>query len=155
MGTDPDGQHRVRTGNDGRIRLSPNVVIDWDVLRTLLVRARGASAVSRERDLLVRALHLVRGPVAGMHEAPAYSWLARVDLERQAEELIIDAADRLSQLWAEENDHIGVAQAATAGLLRHPDIVAIRDSGQEGDIAWIAMEFVPGWSVSAGRGRCC
>jgi hypothetical protein len=121
MGTDPDGQYRVRAGHDGRLRLSPSVICDWDVLRTLLDRASQASAVSRERDVLVRALHLVRGPVAGTAGAGSYSWLARTDLEREAQELIVGAAHRLSLICTDEGDHVGVTWAAAAGLRARPD----------------------------------
>ena len=39
-------------------------------------------------------------------------------------------------------------ESETAGLLRHPDIVAIRSAGDEGDVAYIAMEFVPGHDLA-------
>lgn len=35
-------------------------------------------------------------------------------------------------------------EAETAGRLRHPDIVAIHDAGEAGDLAYIAMEFLGG-----------
>lgn len=35
-------------------------------------------------------------------------------------------------------------EAETAALLHHPDIVAVLDAGEQGGMAYIAMEFVPG-----------
>jgi hypothetical protein len=121
LGPDPDGAPRLREGADGRLRLSPEVPCDWDVLRTLIGRAGQSPDPSRERDLLVRALHLVRGPVVGGITHGTYTWLPRTDLERQAEELIVQAADRLSLICAEEGDQVAVEQAAAAGLRAVPE----------------------------------
>jgi hypothetical protein len=120
LGTDTNGAPRLREGHDGRLRLVADVPCDWGVLRTLVTRAGQAPDPSRERDLLVRALHLVRGPVVGGITHGTYTWLPRTDLERQAEELIIDAADRLSQICLEEGDQVAVEQAAAAGLRAVP-----------------------------------
>jgi nucleoid-associated protein YgaU len=121
LGTDPDGAPRLREGSDGRMRLSPEVPCDWDVFRTLVNRADQSPEPSRERDLLVRALHLVRGPVVGGITHGTYTWLPRTDLERQAEELIVQAADRLSRICAEQGDLVAVEQAAAAGLRAVPE----------------------------------
>jgi hypothetical protein len=120
LGTDPDGSLRLREGHDGRIRLSPEVPCDWDVLRTLLARASQSHDPSRERDLLVRALHLVRGPVIGGITHGTYTWLPRTDLEHRSEELIVEAADRLSAICLAEGDQVAVGRAAGAGLLAAP-----------------------------------
>jgi serine/threonine protein kinase len=46
-------------------------------------------------------------------------------------------------------------EAETAGLLKHPDIVTVLGAGDEGDLAFIAMEFVGGrdlaWYAHPGR----
>lgn len=120
LGTEPDGSPRIREGHDGRIRLSTEVPCDWDVLRTLIERAGKSSDPSRERDLLIRALHLVRGPVVGGIIHGTYVWLPRTDLERRSEELIIEAADRLSQICLSEGDQVAVERAAAAGLRAAP-----------------------------------
>lgn len=40
-------------------------------------------------------------------------------------------------------------EAAAAGKLRHPNIVTIYDAGEESDLAYIAMDYVEGDSLSA------
>jgi hypothetical protein len=121
LGADSGGAPRLHEGHDGRLRLSAEVPCDWDVLRTLLRRAEQTVDRARERDLLVRALHLVRGPVVGGISHGTYTWLPRTGLEREAEGLIVEAADRLSQICAEDGDQVAVEQAATAGLRAVPD----------------------------------
>jgi len=39
-------------------------------------------------------------------------------------------------------------EAETAGRLSHPNIVAVHDVGEEQDLAWIAMDFLPGEPMS-------
>jgi hypothetical protein len=39
-------------------------------------------------------------------------------------------------------------EAETAGQLEHPNIVSIYDVGEEGDLAYIAMEYVPGGTLA-------
>jgi hypothetical protein len=83
-------------------------------------RAGQSSDPSRERDLLVRALHLVRGPVVGGIIHGTYVWLPRTDVERRSEELIVEAADRLSKICVAEGDQVAVERAAAAGLRAAP-----------------------------------
>ena len=51
-------------------------------------------------------------------------------------------------MGGEENDarhrKLFFNEAKVAGMLRHPNIVSVFDAGVEGDIWYIAMEFVPG-----------
>lgn len=42
-----------------------------------------------------------------------------------------------------------VQEARAAGTLSHPNIVAIHDIGQEGSVAYIVMEFVPGQTLDS------
>jgi len=120
LGTDESGRPRLNEGNDGRLRLSAGVPCDWDVLRTLLERSDRTADRIRERDLLVRALHLIRGPLVGGIAHGTYTWLPRTGLERQSEQMILDAASRLCRLASEDGDQMAVEQAATAGLRAVP-----------------------------------
>jgi hypothetical protein len=121
LGNDATGAPRLTEGHDGRVRLGADVPCDWDVLRTLTRRAQETTDHSRERDLLVRALHLVRGPLVGGITHGSYTWLPRTGLERQSEELIVETADRLCQICVQDGDQVAVEQAATAGLRAVPD----------------------------------
>src|SRR5262245_58342702 len=40
-----------------------------------------------------------------------------------------------------------VREAKSAGRLNHPNIVTIYDAGMEGDVAYIAMEYLEGQSL--------
>jgi hypothetical protein len=120
LGAEAGGAPRLAEGHDGRLRLSPDVPCDWDVFRTLVGRAGQSPDPSRERDLLVRALHLVRGPVVGGITHGTYTWLPRTDLEQLAEEEISVAADRLSTICAGQGDQVAASEAATAGLRAVP-----------------------------------
>jgi nucleoid-associated protein YgaU len=120
LGDDDSGHPRLREGADGRIRLTADVPCDWDVLRTLVSRADQTKERTRERDLLVRALHLIRGPLVGGIAHGTYTWLPRTGVERQAEHLILDAASRLCRIASEDGDQLAVEQAATAGLRAVP-----------------------------------
>jgi serine/threonine-protein kinase len=44
-------------------------------------------------------------------------------------------------------------EAAAVGRLDHPNIVTIYDAGQEHDLAYIAMDYVPGESLDAWTGK--
>jgi serine/threonine protein kinase len=48
----------------------------------------------------------------------------------------------------EEARHRFTREAQTAGRLRHPDIVTIFDSGEDRDLAWIAMEYLRGHDLA-------
>jgi hypothetical protein len=119
LGTDELGGNRLRTDAEGRLALSPDVAVDWDVVCTLLGRSRLATDPRVEVDLLARALRLVRGPLAGGVEAGRYAWLARTGLPRSVPVLVADAAHRLSELLSDTDPH-AATDAAHRGLLVDP-----------------------------------
>lgn len=114
LGTDSQGVPHVRQDGEGRLVLSPDVVCDWDVLRSLLSASR-RSDIRREAELLLEALRLVRGPVGAQLPSGGYSWLARVRTARQADALITDAAHRAAQIL-HDTDPDGAALAVDTGL---------------------------------------
>jgi hypothetical protein len=116
LGTLPDGTPRLRRGPRGKIALAPGVAVDWQVLLGLLHRSRRAPDPITERDLLHRALRLVRGPLLGGVEGGQYSWLARTGAERTVPDAIVDAAHRLAELCYEDDDEAAAGQAARCGL---------------------------------------
>ena len=75
LGDDETGAARLREDEEGRLVLGPDVVVDWDVLRTLAAAARHAPR-AEELRLLQEALRLVRGRVCEGAEPGRYAWLS-------------------------------------------------------------------------------
>lgn len=115
LGEDPLGLPVLRETEDGRLHLGPGVVLDWDVMRSLLAASRTADEES-EGDLLLEALRLVRGRVGQGTPSGRYSWLARVRTARQADSLVTDAAHRAVQIF-KDTDPDGAALAVDTGLM--------------------------------------
>lgn len=116
LGTDSQGGHHLRSDSTGRLYLSPEVAVDWDCFCELLRRSRTAQTVRDERELLRRAMHLIRGQFLSGRAPGAYSWIARVHLERVIPDLVTQAAHRLAELSLGDDDPAGAANAARAGL---------------------------------------
>ncbi|NDL58920.1 hypothetical protein [Phytoactinopolyspora mesophila] len=120
LGVDPDGSPYLLTTADGKLKLSEDVVLDWDVVCALLRRARDAHAAKDEIDLLRQALRVARGPVLAERPQGRYGWIARARLERTASDVLVDAAHRLSMLCGGGGDPATAAAAARAGLRVRP-----------------------------------
>ncbi|WP_432887893.1 BTAD domain-containing putative transcriptional regulator [Kribbella sp. CA-245084] len=116
LGTDSQGAHQLRADATGRLHLGPEVAVDWDCFCELVRRSRTAQTTRDERELLRRAMHLVRGSFLSNRNAATYSWLARVHLERVVPDLVIHAAHRLAELSLGDDDPAGAANAARAGI---------------------------------------
>ncbi|MCM0621273.1 hypothetical protein [Nocardioides bruguierae] len=123
LGEDADGNPLLRQTSDGRLTLSPDVAVDWVALRTLVLRARAASAAD-EPELLRRALRLVRGPLLARRPARRYSWLPRTRMERAAAAVVADAALRVAALTT-DHDPAGVAAGCRAALRLAPHDQAV------------------------------
>src|SRR5690606_14907328 len=80
LGSNPEGSPYILATPDGRLRLSEDVAVAWEVVQTLLARSRTATRVDEEIDLLRRALRVARGPVLSERPRGRYAWLARVRL---------------------------------------------------------------------------
>ncbi|RYU12773.1 hypothetical protein [Nocardioides iriomotensis] len=119
IGTDAEGTHLLRQDDDGRLSLSSDVAVDWAALCDLAQRSRHAQP-REERELLRRALQLVRGELMDGRPAGRYSWLPRTRLETLVEDVVVDAAHRLVELSLDDGDPVGAAGAATAGLRAAP-----------------------------------
>jgi hypothetical protein len=124
LGTDAAGQPNLVTDPAGRLRLGPQVRVDWQVFRSLAghaVRARQAagqypSARQDEAAWLSRALDLIHGQLLDGHDPRGYAWLAADPLEYQATALVADAAHRLCELCLAIGDSRGAMDAARSGL---------------------------------------
>ena len=123
LGLDEHGNPRLLVGSDGRLRLALDVVLDWDVVCTLLTSAQQTRGRRGERELLARALQLVRGPVAGgplaAQRRGGYAWLARTDLEQTVPAVVSAAALRLSAL-SRSSDPASAARALRCALGADP-----------------------------------
>ena len=116
LGVDGAGVPHLRQGGDGRLRLGPGVVLDWDVVRTLLATSRAVGDPSEERRLLTDALRLAHGAVLAERPVGRYAWLARVRLERASRDLLVDAAHRLAIVCWTDHDPGAAVEAARSGL---------------------------------------
>ncbi|HEY0582026.1 MAG TPA: bacterial transcriptional activator domain-containing protein, partial [Chloroflexota bacterium] len=116
LGTDSQGGHQLRSDATGRLYLGPEVAIDWHCFCELVRRSKTAQTTRDERELLRRAMHLVRGPFMSGRTPGAYSWIARVHLERVVPDLVVQTAHRLAELTLGDDDPAGAAGAARAGL---------------------------------------
>ena len=119
LGAEPGGTYRLGEDADGRLVLGAGAVVDRDVLGHLLRRSRSAPP-EQERELLRRALGLVRGPLLEGRPQRRYGWLPRTGAERTTAALVVDAALRLGALEGGGGDPDGAAGAATAGLRAVP-----------------------------------
>jgi LysM domain len=112
LGQDADGRPRLRLDDDGRLRLSEDVQLDWHLFVTLT--ARGGDA-----DLL-RALELARGPLAEPRLPRRYSWLARERVAHELPAYVVDLAHKAAAGYAAAREYDGAAAAARAGLRVEP-----------------------------------
>jgi hypothetical protein len=118
LGTDDVGHSHLVTDADGRMRLGPQVRVDWSVFRALVVQAVQDSVQrgNGEAGYLERALAEVRGPFLDGRGPGRYAWLATSGLESEAAALVADAAHRLSGLRRAAGDPRGAMEAARVGL---------------------------------------
>ena len=114
LGHDAQGMPHLREDAEGRLVMGPGVVVDWDVLRSLLASSRGCQP-QREVELLIEAMRLVRGPMVAGAEQGSYTWMARVRAAHQYNALVVDAAHRIVELIG-GTDPDGAAMAIATGL---------------------------------------
>lgn len=119
LGDDAEGSPLLRSDDDGRLSLSRDVAVDWTALIQLAQRSRNA-VPREERELLRRALQLVRGELLQDRPHGRYTWLPRTRLESTVGDVVVDAAHRLVQLCTDDQDPRGAAAAAGAGLRAVP-----------------------------------
>ncbi|WP_460445654.1 hypothetical protein, partial [Angustibacter aerolatus] len=119
LGDDERGGALLRELPDGRLQLSSDVPSDWDVVRTLALRARDERDPAKEADLLRRALRVVRGPLLTGAPQGRYSWVVRTRLERTVPELVVALAHRMAELL-HDDDPAGAQSAAASGLRMAP-----------------------------------
>jgi len=108
LGVDEAGKPRLILDDEGWLRLSSEVRLDWHQFAALVTRGQQAD--------LRRALELVRGPIADGAPAGRYAWLGETALPYDAPALIADTAHQLAAAYLGRGDPAGAANAARLGL---------------------------------------
>jgi hypothetical protein len=112
LGTDADGQARLRLDEDGRLRLSDDVQLDWHLFVALADRGD-------ESDVL-RALELARGPLVEPHLPRRYTWIVRDPVAHEMPAFVADVAHRAATGYLAAGRLDGAIAAARAGLRVEP-----------------------------------
>ena len=112
LGTDAAGRPRLRRDDDGRLRLSEEVQLDWHLFVALAQRGG-------EEDVL-RALELVRGPLVEPHLPRRYAWVARERVAHELPAYVVDVAHRAAAAYLAASRPDGAVAAARAGLRADP-----------------------------------
>lgn len=117
LGCDNDGVPWLRPMSDGTLRLSKQVLVDWNLFQALHRRSqeRGRSAFAVRQDLQT-AMRLVRGRVLSPLPAGRYGWLAETFLEQEIPSAVIDVAHVLACLRLETGDAAGAIDVARTAL---------------------------------------
>ena len=121
LGTDHRGEANLVTDPDGRLRLGPDVRVDWQVFRGLIAQAgasAGAAALGSATAAawLQQSLSLVRGQLLEGRDPSRYAWLPASDFCYEVTALVADTAHSLSALRLAQGDATGAIEAARAGL---------------------------------------
>src|SRR5829696_3143246 len=91
LGTGADGRPRLRTDEDGRLRLAEEVQLDWHLFVALARRG--------EDEDVLRALELARGPLLEPHLPRRYAWIAREPVAHQLPAYVVDVAHRAATAY--------------------------------------------------------
>lgn len=116
LGTDHRGQANLVADPDGRLRLGPDVGIDWQVFRGLIAQAAQAADAAASAACLQQALSLVRGQLLDGRDPGRYAWLTTSDFCYEVTALVADTAHSLSALRLGHGDAAGAMEAARSGL---------------------------------------
>lgn len=117
LGGDEEGISWLRPMTDGALRLSRQVLVDWELFQSLQERAseRGRAPAAVRRDLET-AMRLVRGRPLSQLPTGRYGWLAGTFLEQEVPSAAIDVAHRLARILLEEGNVQGVLEMAHLAL---------------------------------------
>ncbi len=116
LGTDHRGEANLVTDPDGRLRLGPEVGVDWQVFRGLIAQAGATADAASSATWLQQALSLVRGQLLDGRDPSRYAWLPASDFCYEVTALVADTAQSLSALRLAQGDATGAMEAARAGL---------------------------------------
>ena len=117
LGSDDDGVSWLRPMAEGDLRLSMQVLVDWELFQSLQDRAsRPGRAKDDVRRDLETAMRLVRGRPFAQQPTGRYGWLAESFLEQEIPCAVIDVAHRLAGLLLEQGDVLRVLQVGRLAL---------------------------------------
>lgn len=105
LGGDDDGVSWLRPMAEGDLRLSRQVLVDWELFKSLQERAsRPGRAQDDVRRDLETAMRLVRGRPLAQLPTGRYGWLAETFLEQEIPSAVIDVAHHLAGILLERGD---------------------------------------------------
>lgn len=105
LGGDDDGVSWLRPMAEGDLRLSRQVLVDWELFQSLQERAsRPGRAQDDVRRDLETAMRLVRGRPLAQLPTGRYAWLAETFLEQEIPSAVIDVAHHLAGILLERGD---------------------------------------------------
>lgn len=105
LGGDDEGVAWLRPMADGDLRLSRQVLLDWDLFQALQERAsRAGRAKDDVRRDLETAMRLVRGRPLAPLPTGRYGWLPETFLEQEIPSAVIDVAHHLAGILLERGD---------------------------------------------------
>jgi DNA-binding SARP family transcriptional activator len=117
LGGDGEGLSWLRPMTDGALRLSRQVLVDWELFQALEKRSQehGRLPTAVRRDLET-AMRLVRGKPLSHLPTGRYGWLAETFLEQEIPSAVVDVAHRLARLLLEDGDAEAVLEVARLAL---------------------------------------
>jgi DNA-binding SARP family transcriptional activator len=117
LGGDEEGVSWLRPMTDGVLRLSRQVLVDWELFQALEKRSheRGRLPAEVRRDLET-AMRLVRGKPLSQLPNGRYGWLAETFLEQEIPSAVVDVAHRLARVLLEDGNAGAVIEVARLAL---------------------------------------
>jgi hypothetical protein len=116
LGTDDVGRPNLGADVSGRLRLSSQVRVDWQVMRAHIARAIRAPDDAARAQQLAQALTLVKGQLLEGHDRSRYTWLATGGFEAEVTAWVADTAHQLARMRLAAGDAQGAMDAARGGL---------------------------------------
>ena len=117
LGGDDDGVSWLRPMAEGDLRLSGQVLVDWELFQSLQERAgKPGRAQDDVRRDLETAMRLVRGRPLSQLPTGRYGWLAETFLEQEIPSAVIDVAHHLAGILLERGDTQRTLEVARIAL---------------------------------------
>jgi DNA-binding SARP family transcriptional activator len=117
LGGDEEGVSWLRPMKDGALRLSRQVIVDWELFQALDKRSseRGRLPAAVRRDLET-AMRLVRGKPLSQLPTGRYGWMEETFLEQEIPSAVVDVAHRLARVLLEGGNAEAVIEVARLAL---------------------------------------